>query len=118
MRQRQMEFYQGWDQEEAIKRKPQIDEEGDSTFHEEFEGNDDGATEAEALQVEAQANENEEEEEQSEPVSLHLVSVRAVYALLSLTNILQEFNMAQMLQSLNIDLSLLGYDEVEEKWID
>lgn len=30
----------------------------------------------------------------------------------------QEFNMAQMLQSLNIDLSLLGYDEDEEKWID
>lgn len=30
----------------------------------------------------------------------------------------QEFNMAQMLQSLNIDLSLLGYDKDEEKWID
>lgn len=34
------------------------------------------------------------------------------------TDIHQEFNMAQMLQSLNIDTSLLGYDEVEEKWID
>ncbi|KAF3764400.1 HCP-like protein [Cryphonectria parasitica EP155] len=29
-----------------------------------------------------------------------------------------EFNMAEMLLSLNIDSSLLGYDEEEEKWID
>lgn len=69
MRQRQMEFYQGWDQEEAMKKKPQSDEEGGREFQEEFEGDDDGTAEAEALQAEAQAD--QEEEEQSEPVSLH-----------------------------------------------
>lgn len=68
MRQRQMEFYQGWDQEEAMKRKPPADEEGDRDFQEEFEGDDDCTAEAEALQAEAQAD--EEEEEQNEPVSV------------------------------------------------
>lgn len=72
MRQRQMEFYQEWDQEEAMQRKSLMDEEGNSKFHEELEGDDDdGRAEAEALEAEAQAK--EEEEEQSEPVSPHLI---------------------------------------------
>lgn len=29
----------------------------------------------------------------------------------------QVFNMGNMLQSLNINFSLLGYDEKEDKWI-
>lgn len=115
MRQRQMEFYQGWDQEEAMKQKSSIGEEGNSRFHEEIEGDDDARIEAEALQAEVQAK--EEEEEQSEPVCPTISSL-AVYAVQSLLIILQEFNMAHMLQSLGIDLSLLGYDEVEEKWTD
>lgn len=84
MRQRQMEFYQGWDQEEAMKRKPPVDDEGDRGFQEEFEGDDAGAAEAEALQAEVQAD--EEEEEQSEPVS----STLAIICCLSL-NIINKY---------------------------
>lgn len=112
MRQRQMEFYQSWDEKEAMKKKP-VEEEDASELQEEFEGDDGGAIEEDPLQAKRHAD--EDEEEQSEPVSIttFLFAPRS-----TAIDVQQAFSMAQMLQSLNINLSLLGYDEVEEKWID
>ncbi|CAN8101633.1 unnamed protein product [Discula destructiva] len=93
MRQRQREFYQGWDRNESMVKKPE-NAMDDGGLEEEFEGNDDGGGADEAAAAEQQAAQAEEEE--SEP----------------------EFNMAQMLHSLNIDLALLGYNGMEETWID
>lgn len=35
-----------------------------------------------------------------------------------LTSYLQEFTMMMMLKSLNIEPEVLGYDPVEDKWLD
>ncbi|KAJ4397553.1 hypothetical protein N0V93_001784 [Gnomoniopsis smithogilvyi] len=94
MRQRQLDFYQSWDQEEATKKRP-VDGDGNRVLQEELEGDDEGGAAEEEARNEKELADGDEEE-QSEP----------------------EFNMAQMLQSLNIDLSLLGYDGAEEKWVD
>lgn len=75
MRQRQMDFYQGWDQDEAMKKKPDR-EEGDSELQEEFEGDDDddgGAAAEEEDAFQAKKRADEDEEEQGEPVSLPFI---------------------------------------------
>lgn len=66
MRQRQMEFYRGWDQEEAAKKQP-VDMEGGGELQEEYEGEGDGGDAEETVQ--AKGRKDEDEEEQSEPVS-------------------------------------------------
>ncbi|KAL1879251.1 hypothetical protein Daus18300_001830 [Diaporthe australafricana] len=84
--QRQMEFYQGFDQESPSKQKF-VDEDSDAEYSQDTQAHLDGAR----LRDEAGSKPDEDEE--------------------------PDFNMAHMLRSLNIDLSLLGYDEKEEKWI-
>ncbi|ROV95008.1 hypothetical protein VMCG_08331 [Cytospora schulzeri] len=102
MRQRQMEFYRGFDMDSSAKSKAQGggggddddgEEEGEGAFD---QGEDESLLEKEQrLQGDGRAK-GVSDEDEDEPV----------------------FNMAMMLRSLNIDLSLLGYDEAEEKWID
>lgn len=108
MRQRQMEFYQGLDGESPSRRRP-----AGEGFQEELEGDDEGEGAEHSLVGEGQV-EDDEGKEESEPVR---TPTPTSSPLLTSLIVQQEFNMAQMLQSLNIDLSLLGYDEEEEKWI-
>lgn len=61
MRQRQLEFYQGWDEEEVSKRDPDEDGSGRG-FQEELEGHDGGSAEEEALQAKEQAEKDEDDE--------------------------------------------------------
>ncbi|KAJ0122290.1 hypothetical protein J7T55_002803 [Diaporthe amygdali] len=85
MQQRQLEFYQGFDQESPSKSKVS-DEDFESEYSQDVQSHlKEGRR--------AQKAENVPDED-DEP----------------------EFNMAHMLHSLNIDLSLLGYDEKEDKW--
>lgn len=107
MRQRQLDFYQGFDQDSPSKRKPAA-----GGMEEELEG--DGEDETIKYRLADDGEKDDGKEEESEPVSLCRY---CPYPRISLI-VSQEFNMAQMLRSLNIDLSLLGYDEVEEKWTD
>lgn len=113
MRQKQMEFYHGWDQDEARTKKS--DDDGNSgKLEEEFEGDDAGGRAAEEQELQAKKEADDAAEGEGEQVSHSpLFGTWVIF-----TDNLQEFNMTQMLQSLNIDLSLLGYDEVEGKWID
>ncbi|KAI3391638.1 hypothetical protein diail_7006 [Diaporthe ilicicola] len=83
--QRQLEFYQGFDQESPSKSKLS-GEDFDAEYSQDTQARLDEAR----IRDEARSKPGEDDE--------------------------PEFNMAQMLRSLNIDLSLLGYDEKEEKW--
>lgn len=72
MRQRQMEFYQGWDQDEA-KTKKSDDDGNDGKLEEEFEGDDTGGGAAEEQEVQAKKEADEAAEDESEPVSRSLL---------------------------------------------
>lgn len=111
MRQRQSDFYRGFDQESPSKRTP-----ADDNSERELEGDYEDEGEVEALESKGEEREEEEEDDDDdEPVSSYPFNSLVSRDQLTFS---QQFNMAQMLQSLNIDLCLLGYDEVEEKWID
>lgn len=103
MRQRQEDFYRGFDQELPGRSKRAAgggggDDGEDYDDGEEGEqgGFERGEVESSLEKEQRLLGEGGSDEDEDEP----------------------EFNMAMMLRSLNIDLSLLGYDEAEEKWID
>ncbi|KUI54684.1 hypothetical protein VP1G_02038 [Cytospora mali] len=101
MQRRQMEFYRGFGHESPTKSKAvgnDDDDDNDDEGKEYAQGEVESSLEkGQRLQEGGRGRgSSEEEEEEDEP----------------------EFNMALMLRSLNIDLSLLGYDEAEEKWND
>ncbi|KUI70873.1 hypothetical protein VM1G_06221 [Cytospora mali] len=100
MQRRQMEFYRGFDQESPIKSKAVGDDDGDDDEEDEGQKYAQGEVES-SLEKEQRLQEDGRGRGSSEEVEEE-----------------PEFNMALMLRSLNIDLSLLGYDEAEEKWND
>lgn len=67
MRQRQMEFYQGWNLHEASIKRSEDDEEA-ARLEEEFEGDDAGGGAAEEQEAQAKKEADEAAEEKSEAV--------------------------------------------------
>lgn len=125
MRQRQEDFYRGFDQELFPGRSKRAASGGGGDDGEDYDDGEEGNEGAfergdgeSSLEKEQRLlGEGGPEEDEEEPVS-HSVSFLLAVNMTDLLQLQQEFNMAMMLRSLNIDLSLLGYDEAEEKWID
>lgn len=65
----------------------------------------------------SKGSEEDSDPEFSRDVQAHLDGVEEGEGRPEEDDELQEFNMGHMLRSLNIDFSLLGYDEKEDKWI-
>ena len=115
MQKKQMEFQNSWDQEEQTKND---DDDDDEEGKKDVEKRDlyaeygiDPETENEKSQREKGVGDTGELPGQEDVrIALNLLQYCA--------NHLQEFTMAMMLRTLNVDLDIIGYDREGQRWID
>jgi Swi5-dependent recombination DNA repair protein 1 len=115
MQKRQQEFQNQWDQDDVINQNDEDDEDAEGKHVEKrdiyAEYDIDPETENEKSQRApgfGDTGENPGEED----VCLVCAQVENV------ADTLQEFTMAMMLRTLNVDLAIIGYDKQEQRWVD